>query len=231
MTTVATLVNDAAFSAQVLGQDQTLTSGDAQLILRRLNRMLDSWSNEKQLIYSNTTQTFLMTPSVSQYSTSLFANGRPIAINSMTVSLSNIDYPVDMIDILKWNQISYKLAESIPNQCYYDATFPNGTMNFYPKPYAAFTCTVDCQYPLSLTPLLLATDLVLPPGYEAAIVAGLAVDIWPSFKAGNPSQAMMKEMVDTRAVLKRNNFQPLEMDTPFGQQNGDISNSFIYKGF
>lgn len=230
MTTVAILVNDAAYAAKVLGQDQVITSGDAQLILRRLNRLLDLRSNEKQLIYSNTTQTFTMTPSVGTYSTALLANGRPIAINSMVVSLSNIDYPVDMIDILKWNAITYKIAESVPDQCYYDATFPNGQMNFYPRPYAAFTCTVDCQYPLS-SPLLLATDLTLPPGYEAWIVAELAVDIWSSFKSGNPSEKMMKDVIEARAILKRTNYEPLEMDTPFDQQNGNISNAFLYKAF
>lgn len=230
MTTVATLVQDAAFAAQVLGQDQTLSSGDAQLILRRLNRMLDSWSNESQMIYVNDTMSFLMTPGVNAYSTALLPSGRPVSIDAMTVVLSNIYYPVDMIDLLRWNAITYKITQAVPNQCYYNASMPDGTMFFYPTPYAAFTCNVDCKYPLS-APLLLATDLVLPHGYEAAIVAGLAVDIWGSFKNGDPSPSMMKQMIDTRAVLKRTNYQPLEMETPFTKDTGDISNAFLYKGF
>lgn len=230
MTTVATLVNDAAYAAQVLGQDQTISSGDAQLILRRLNRMLDSWSNEKLMIYVNDTQSFTMTPDVNAYSTALLSGGRPVAINSMTVLLNSIYYSVDMIDILKWNDISYKITQAIPNQCYYNASFPDGMMYFYPTPYAAFTCNVDCQNVLS-SPLLLSTNLTLPPGYEAAIVAGLAYDIWSSFKSGDPTPAMRDDMIRTRAVLKRNNFVPLEMDTPFAQDTGDISNAFLYKGF
>lgn len=231
MTTVATLVNDAAYDAQILGQDQTLSSGDAQLLLRKLNRMLDSWSNERQMIYSNTVQTFLMTPSVAQYSTSLLSLGRPVSIDSMTVTLNNIDYAVDMIDLLKWNEISYKLTEAIPNQCYYNANIPNGEFNFYPRPYAAFLCTVYGSYQLAQTPVILATDLILPPGYEAAIVASLAVEAWNSFKSGDPSPSMIKKMIDTRAVIKRTNFQPLEMATPFDHNDGDISNAFLYRGF
>lgn len=231
MTAVATLVNDAAFDAQVLGQDQTLSSGDAQLLLRKLNRMLDSWSNEKQMIYSNTAQTFLMTPSVATYSTSLLTLGRPVSIDSMTVTLDNIDYPVDMIDLLKWNSITYKLTEAIPNQCYYNANIPNGEFNFYPRPYAQFLCTVYASYQLAQVPLILATNLVLPPGYEAAIVAGLAVEAWNSFKSGDPAPSMIKKAIDTRAVIKRTNFQPLEMETPFDHNDGDISNAFLYKGF
>lgn len=230
MTTVATLVNDAAYQAQVLGQDQTLSSGDAQLILRRLNRMLDSWSNEKQLIYNNEVATFTMAPSVATYLTSVLPKGRPIAITAMKVNLNNIDYDVTMIDLYKWNEISYKLTESIPNQCYYNPNFPDGEMNFYPRPYAAFTCTVTANYPISNT-LLLSDNLVLPAGYEAAIVAGLAVDIWPSFKGGPPDQFLLADAQRTRAVIKRTNFQALEMDTPFDQKYDDISNAFLYKGF
>ncbi len=230
MTAVSVLVQDAMFAAQVIGQDQTASSADTQLVLRRLQRMLDSWSNERQMIFANTTQTFTMTAGTASYSTSLLSTGRPITIQSMVVSLSNIDYPVNMIDQQMWNSIPYKIAQAIPNQCFYDPTFPNGTMNFYPIPYAAFTCSVDCQEPLNTGTLTLATNLTLPEGYEAAIVAGLAVDIWGSFKSGMPSQQMQEEKTQTRAILKRTNYMPLEMETPFSN-NGDISNSFLYKGF
>jgi hypothetical protein len=224
MTTVATIITDAMYAAQIIGQDQTPSSGDSQLMLRILQRMLDSWSNENQLIYADTTESFTMTAGVSAYSTTLLTDGRPVSINAMTVTLNDIYYPVDMIDVLTWNAITYKLTQSIPNQCYYDPTFPNGTFNFYPTPYAAFTCYVDARYPLSGT-LTLATDLVLPEGYEAAIVANLAIKAWPSFKTGNPSPLMMQEARDTRAVIKRTNYVPLEMETPFGNSSGDISNS------
>jgi hypothetical protein len=230
MTTVATIITDAMYAAQIIGQDQTPSSGDSQLMLRILQRMLDSWSTETQLIYADTTESFTMTAGVSAYSTSLLTSGRPVSINAMTVKLDDIYYPVDMIDILKWNAIPYKLAQSIPNQCFYEASFPNGTFNFYPVPYAAFTCYVDARYPLA-SALTLATNLALPEGYEAAIIAGLAIRAWPSFKKGAPSPQMLAEAKETRAVIKRNNYAPLEMVTPFGDNDGDISNGFLYKGF
>lgn len=229
MTTVAVIIQDAMYAARVLGQDQTVSSGDGQLVLRRLNRMLDTWSNEKLLIYANDQESFLMTAGQQIYSTSLLPSGRPVAINSMRVTLSNIDYPVDFIDQLKWNGISYKPVQAIPNQCYYDAAFPNANFYFYPIPYAAFTCTLYAQRVLS-SPLLMATDLTLPPGYEAAIVAALAVDISPSF-GKQPTPAMLLDKTETRAVLKRTNYTPLEMVTPFGNNDSDISNAFLYKGF
>lgn len=232
MATATDLVQDAMFAAQVLGQDQTPASGDSQLVLRRLNRMLDSWSNEKQMIFANSTESFTMTDGTASYSTTVLTNGRPVSINGMYVKLSDINYPVDMIDQLRWNAISYRLTSSIPNQCFYDATYPNGTMNFYPVPYAAFTCYVDCQRVLA-SPLVMSTNLTLPPGYEAAIVAGLAVDIWPSFKGKQPIPNDLKEdKRQTRSVLKRNNYTPMEMGTPFDNDRaGQISNSFPYRNF
>ncbi len=230
MTAVVTLVEDAAYKAKVLGQDQAMSSGDAQLILRILNRMLASWANERMLIFGITDEVFTMTASQSDYSTTLFPEGRPTAILSMYVTLNNINYPVDMIDVQKWNAIAYKLTESIPNQCYYNPSFPDGALHFYPKPYAAFTCTANCQYPLS-GDVSLTTDLLLPEGYEQAIVDNLAVMIWPYFKDGQPSGQMAKEAMDSKAVIKRNFTTVLEMETPFGNPTGDISNAFLYKGF
>lgn len=230
MTAVLTLIEDAAYAAKVLGQDQTISSGDSQLILRRLNRLLDLRANEKQLVFGNSTETFTMTAGQSQYSTALFTDGRPVTIMSMYVTLNNINYPVEMIDVQKWNEITYKLTESIPNQCYYNPLYPDGQLNFYPLPYAAFTCTADCQYPLT-GPLTLATNVTLPPGYEAWIVAELAVDIWPSFKRGPIDQDLKEAQREARAILKRNNYQPLEMNTGLGKDMDNISNAFLYKGF
>ena len=232
MTTVATLCQDAAFEAKVLGQDQTLYAGDAQLILRWLNRMLDSWTNERQMIFNNEVATFTMTPGVATYLTSVLPKGRPTAITAMKVRLNNIDYEVTFIDLYKWNEISYKLTQSIPDQCYYNPNFPDGEMNFYPVPYADFTCTVTANYPLGgTTALTLADDLVMPAGYESAIVSNLAVEIWESFKGGEPPASLQAKATKSKAVLKRTNFQPLEMNTPFDQKYDDISNAFLYRGF
>jgi hypothetical protein len=230
MTTISTLVTDAMYAARVLGQDQTPSSGDSQLVLRRLQRMLDSWSNESSMIFLNDVESFQMTAGVASYSTSLLTAGRPVSINSMRVTLNNIDYPVDFIDQIRWNQISYKLTTSIPSQMYYDDGFPQATMFFYPIPYAAFTCNMYCKRQLTGgTPLTLTTVLSMPLGYEAAIVAGLAVDISPSF-GKQPTPDMLREKTETRSVLKRVNYMPLEMNSPFDRPQ-DISSAFPYRGF
>lgn len=232
MTATSVLVYDAMYAAQVLGTDQTPVSGDVQTVLRRLNRLLDLRANEKQLVYANTTETFTMTAGTPSYSTSLLTNGRPIAINNMFVTLSSIDYDVTMRDQQWWNEQAYKPINAIPENCFYDATMPSGTMNFFPRPYGAFVCSVGCQRRLTGT-LVLTTDVALPPGYEAWLVAELACDIWPTFKGNKPlNKDLAEERKQARATLKRNNFAPMEMDTVFdGDLAGAVSNGFLYRGF
>lgn len=228
MTAVSTLVYDAMYQAGVLGQDQTPSSGDVNLVLRRLNRMLDSWSNESLMKFDDSSQTFTMTAGTQSYSTSLLGNSRPISFDSMRVNLNGIDYPVDFIDQQKWNAISYKSTTAIPRYMYYDGAYPNGMMFFYPIPYAAFTCYIYSQNQLQGN-LTLTTTLLMPIGYEAAIVDGLAVDIMPSFgKQATPQQVGMAR--DSKSRLKRTNFQPLEMVTPF-DETLDLSNTFPFRGF
>ena len=222
MTTVSTLVADAMFAARVLGQDQTATSGDTNLVLRCLNRMLDSWANEKQMVFTRDSETFSTVAGQQAYLTSVLAAGRPIAIDAMRLTLSGVDYEVEPVDVGKWNSISVKTVSSIPSVFFYDAAYPNASIFFYPIPYAVFTATVYAQRVLA-APLAMATNLAMPPGYEAAIVAGLAVEMWGFFKS-TPMPALMMERANyTRAVLKRTNYTPLEMSTGMGGGNGSAA--------
>lgn len=220
MTAVSTLVYDAMYAARVLGQDATPTSGDVQLVLRRLNRMLDSWSNEKQMIFLQNSETFTTVAGQQAYSTAVLSGGRPISINSMRVSVGTVDFPLEQIDQLKWNGIPVKTVTSIPAQFYYDQGYPNASIFFYPVPYAALTVTAYMQRPLGGAGLALTDTVAMPQGYEAAIVAGLAADIWPSFKQGDLPKALIAERTQTRGVLKRTNYSPMEMVNPLTPESG-----------
>lgn len=232
MITGATLIQDALLQATVIGLDQQLPDNYAQLALRRFNRMIDSWANVRSLIFSTTTDSFVMSPTVAQYSTSLLANGRPATIESMWVILSNISYEVVMRDEQWYNNITYKPTPAIPNNCYYQPSMPQGMMNFYPTPYAAFTCNVVRTDPLS-TAVTLQSVLTMPPGYDKAFVDSLAVDIWPSFKGMKaPIPGDLKAMaMQAREVLGVTNYNALEMETPFDGRLNNLSNSFLYRGW
>ena len=225
----ATLVSDALYQNGALGQGDVLSDADAQLALRRLNRMLDSWGNENQMVYALVEETFTMTAALGQYSTSLLASGRPIEIMSMFVRLSNIDWDIEFIDYQTWGAIAYKPVTSVPQYCYVDTDFPNMTMNFYPTPYAGFTCFVTSRYALTATPVTLTTNLALPPGYDKAVVDCLAVDCAPSF-GRQVTPEMQAAAREAKAWLKRTNYIPLTMVTGLEARH-DPSNGMIYQGW
>ena len=227
--TGAILVQDALCQRGILADNVAPTSDQLAVGLRFLNRMLRSWGQETEMVYVISSETFTMTPGVATYLTSLFAsgNGRPNAIDSLTLVLSNVTYPCTLIDNQTYNDITYKSTQAVPTMCYYDANFPDATFHFYPTPYAAFTCNVDCLSPLSSTDIAAATVVYMPDGYEKAIVDNLSVYL----NYGNPpTPQMIKDANDSRNILKRRNFQPLLMET--GINSGySVNNDFPYRGF
>jgi len=228
MTTGTVIVQDALCQRGILADNVAPTTDQLAVGLRFLNRMLDSWGNEAEMIYVITSETFTTTPSVATYSTTSFSsgNGRPVGVDSITMVLSGVTYSVDLIDNQTYNSITFKAVDAIPTQCYYDANFPNANFNFYPRPFAAFTVNVDCYQKLSGT-VGASTDLVLPAGYEKAIVDNLAVYM----NYGNPpTRQMIIDANESRNVLKRRNFAPKEMNTRI-QNGADFCNGFLYKGF
>jgi hypothetical protein len=231
MTAAVDIITDALIGSTIKGADETISSEDAQICLRRLKRMLDSWGNETLLMFDTNTESFTMTPNVPNYLTSLLPSGRFVSLDSIYVRLSQIDYPVEIIDQQKYQQIPYKPTPAIPAYCFYNPSYPNGEMIFYPTPYAAFECFVTSRVRLEGA-ITLTTDIALPDGYEKAIVDSLSEDIWTSFKGSIPVPQDVKDMArKARKVLKINNTAVLEMDTPFDGQPGDISNAFLYRGF
>ena len=229
MTTVATIIQDSLCQRGVLADDVAPSTAQLNTGVRFLQRMLDSWGIDTQMVYVIATESFTTTAGTAEYLTSLFTsgNGRPNSVDSMTVVLSNVTYPIDMISNQAYNDIVYKSTQSIPNVCYYDGNFPDATFHFYPTPNAAFTVYVDCLRPLTTSALTSATVLSLPAGYEKAIVDNLA--IYQNY--GNPpTPQMIKDANESRAVIKRTNYRPLVMDA--GINSGySVSNDFPYRGF
>jgi hypothetical protein len=229
MTTGAVIVQDAMIQAGIIDAGATVSTNDQNLVLRRLNRMIASWDNEPLMLFALSSQSFTMVSGQADYPSSTYlTDGRPVSIDAMYVRLSSIDYPVDVIDNQTWNAIPYKPTTGIPNQCFVDTDYPTTTLRFYPTPYAAFTCFVQARTPLTAS-ITESTDVLMPQGYEKAIVDGLAVDIAPSFGA-EVTPIMLKASVESRRVLRRNNYVPLIMDTGLAD-NRPSPDAFISRGF
>lgn len=231
-TAVSVLIQDAFYGSTIKGQDQVIDNFSMQLALRRLQRMMDSYANDNLMVFNTSSDSFTMTPGVNNYLTSLLlVDGRPVDLDSIYLSLSNIDYDVDFIDQQKFDAIPFKMAQGIPNQCFYNPGFPNGQFNFYPTPYAAFLCTVIARQLITPLAMTLTSQIALPAGYEKFMVDMLSVDMWPSFKGNAPVPPDVRRAAkEAEARLKITNTDVMESITPF-DRSSNISNAFIYKGF
>lgn len=227
--TGATLVTDAMYQAGVLGQDQGAapSNDDAQLVLRRLQRMLDSWSTDNLMIYQSNAETMALTSGVAVYSTSLLASGRPVKIKTMWISYAGVDYPVEQISDDTYAGIAIKNVNAIPEYCWINDSFPQMNLTLWPIPFASMTLNLICQRVLQASTVTMATSLTFPPGYEKAMVDCLALDICPSFGV-QPTPQMVQDAKEAKATLQRLNLQPLEMATDF-DRDSSYALSNIYK--
>jgi hypothetical protein len=228
MTTGAILVQDALCQKGVLADDVAPSAAQLAVGLRSLNRMLESWGVETEMIYVMNSETFTTVTGQQSYTTADFVSGsgRPVGVDSITLTLSGVTYPCEFVDNQTFNNITFKAVNSIPNICYYDANFPIANFRFYPVPFSAFTVQVDCLEKLS-GPVAAATDLVLPEGYERAVIDCLVVSTNYGLA---PSQQMLRDASESLNRIKRKNYVPLKMDVRIGGTHS-VNNSMPFRGF
>jgi hypothetical protein len=216
MTTAADIVNDAALAAGIGDQYNALDATSSGIGLRTLNRLLDSWSNESMMVFNVVTDSFVMTPGTSVYSTSLLS-ARPIEVNNVFVRLSGVDYPVELIGAGDYSKIGYKTTQGLPAQCKFDSGMPNGAFTFFPVPSAAYTCFVLYRSPLTQLASL-ATVLSLPPGYETALVYGVATMLAPLFGT-EPTPTCIFHAKNAKEKIKPPNWpiDEVELGVPLGR--------------
>ena len=223
-------VTDAMLMAGISGQGDPISAGDSSLALRILNRMMDTWNNDIGMIYTVQSDTFTMVTGQQTYLSTALASGlRPIKVDSLIVSLSGIDYEVDIIDTDTFQSISYKPINAIPMVMSPTMSYPIASFDFYPRPYAPFVCTMQVFTPLPDT-IAAATSIALPPGYEGAIVNNLAVQLCPAWGRSVPPDLRMQAS-NSRKALKRLNYEPAMMETGLGGSVGQVTNGFIYQGW
>jgi hypothetical protein len=215
VSTGSDIVTDTLYACGAYGQGESLQDADAQLVLRRFNRLLDSWSNVKTLCYELLLDTGMPTVAgTASYSSALLTNGRPVRVDTIAVSRSSFYYDVDLISQAEWSAIPYRLTQGVPEVCWIDWGYPNATFNFYPIPDAVYTVNVGMRKKLT-SGITLTTSLSVPLGYERAFVDSLAVDIAPSF--GRPITGEMRAAArEAQDVLRVTNLEVPLLDSGFG---------------
>jgi hypothetical protein len=234
--TGAELIASALRLIGTMASGDTLDGQEANDALAVLNQMIEEWSAQKLLIFTNSPKTFALQAGKQAYTMGQVAGAtpadfdtpRPPFIERMTIqSLQNpaspLDLPLDMLTDEEWAAIPVKnVASSLARQVWDDGGFPLRTLSFWPIPTLIQNVTIYGWTALSSFSDL-ATPMSFPPGYLKAIRYNLAVDLaaeWP----GNPQSLPIVTAIarTSKAVLKSLNAPIVKQtcETSFSGQQG-----------
>lgn len=149
---------------------------------------------------------------------------RPIYIDRVNVvdtANSTLEMPLQgpMTD-MAWEGLRQKdLTSTLPYGCYYNPTFPYGTLSFWPVPDSS-TLEAAIYVPAQVQQFATLNDTFsLPPGYKRMLTTNLALELAPEYGA-KPSQLLMMQARDAMDTVKRANVRMVDLKFDAGSLCG-----------
>ena len=193
------------------------TPEEASDALGILNDLLEGWSLEGLSVWGSSNQTFNVSAGVATYTIGVggtFNTNRPVNIFDAYYNWSGVDFPVEIIDQIRYNNIKLKTQQQqLIKQLLYVNENPLGVITVWPVPSTSSALTLSCGRILTQVPDL-ATQLAYPPGYAKALRYALAVDLAPEF-GKEVSSSVLGIAKTTKGAIKVAN-----MTTPVMQFDG-----------
>ena len=193
-----------------LGPQRTPSPAQYQDAIDELNRLVGSLNCDRLFIYSKTSGAFPLTGSKT-YTIGAsadpnivpdFAAPRPQAIEDANIIMTNgpmLRYPLAIATDLQWSKIRLQdIPNTIPEVLYNDRGYPLSTLYLWGQPMSG--CSLELFF-WQLVPTFLTPDdqVLLPPGYEDALVLNLAIRLAPHFQRVIPPEVR----ADAREALMR----------------------------
>ena len=189
----------------------TLNANEQTECLAEINSMLDSWSNERLMIFTLNQTSFALTASQGTYtigSGADFSMTRPIKIVDpcFTRDTDSIDIPLNLIDAETYGRIIDKtLGDVTPQYLFYDYGYSStstGTVKLYPLPEANLTLFINSLQPFTNFSTM-THPISLPPGYQRAIEYNYAIEAAGGLTNVSPEVAMVARQ--SKANIKSQN--------------------------
>lgn len=145
-------------------------------------------------------------------------------INSGT-SLVNIG-PLNLRDREWWlRQAVPNIQSGVPTDLYYEPTWPNGSLYFWPVPNAAYVVQLELRTILSeIVVADVTTDFSLPPGYQRDLTLTLAEDLCGPLTLPVPG-SLTKKAQEARGITQSNNNPPVRIRTRQSGMPGGLAGS------
>lgn len=213
MATATVLITDALEEIGAIEADEPLTNSEIQKGLKVLNRLLGEWSAQSLMVYVTTRESFVTVASTPSYTIgtgSTWNTTRPTAVEQAFIRISNIDYPVRVIqDRAEYERISDKNSVTgQPRVLYYDPTYAAGTVYLYPMPDIVYTVHLISLKPFTVVGAV-TESVSLPVEYETAIVTNLAIRLAPSFNLSVKPETVAIAEKSLSTLIRRNAKHPI----------------------
>lgn len=213
MATGQTLIDRACRLLGAVESGESASAEESADGLIALNALLDSWTNERNLVYSISDISKAMTVGDASYTIAAagdFVTARPVTVKSAYMTKDGIDYPVRVLTADEWFAIEDKTTTGdIVEKVWYNPTMPSGTLNVWPVPSGTNTLHLVLWTPITAIASL-ATTIALPNGWERALAYNLAIELAPEFKA-EPSAAVVRVATASLGAIKRANAPTIKM--------------------
>lgn len=220
--TVQDVLNAALKRIGALAAGESPSAEESADAFACLNRMVDSWATERLTVYTVMRTTWTITANDGSYDVGATAGAgnvivaRPVYVQRITVidTSQNPDQEIDLGPPLTDQEYAAIPAKALtadrPSCAYYDPTYPLATITFCPVPTSStLQGVLYAAAPVSQFAAV-ATTVSLPPGYEKALVANLAIEIAPEY--GRPVTVDLQRQADeSKAAIKIANYRPLKM--------------------
>lgn len=234
MTSAVDLLTLALKDIGALGIGQSIGPDDTADGLATLNMMLGEWQAERLSVY-HLVDTAIPSTGAQSYTVGSGGNfniQRPVRIEAAYARLnagsqSAIDYPVKLIDAREdYAKIALKGLTSFPEWAFYDASYPMGSLLYYPIPNASFELHI---LTMEVLPQFAApgVQISLPPQYLSAIRYNLGPYLAPSYQI-EPLPSLIRRAANAKKIIKRMNAQIQAMQMPRGLRSYQKWN--IYSG-
>ena len=223
--TVKTVCQDALRELGVLDAVEPGTAADIEAAFHRFNRLIDQWAAERLLIFTVTRTTWSFVASQASYTVGSGGDidiVRPEYVNQVHYEDTSATIPVEIemnpLTEDAWSLVpQHTLTSSLPTSWYYNSNFASGLATLYFWPIPTNSTLRGVMYHWTAVPefTALSDTVALPPGYRRMMETNLALECAPIFGV-QPSPVLMKNAVDSLAVVKRKNKRLMDLTIDAG---------------
>ncbi|HSV92932.1 MAG TPA: hypothetical protein VLH81_07640 [Desulfobacterales bacterium] len=216
--TAADIVTMALRDLGVIGPVDPPSAEDAAFGLQKLNILIDNMNAKREAIYASDLTLYTLTPALTPHTIgpagTFVVTQRPVSLeaaNWLDTSTPAVRAPITLRNEAWWLRVPVRgMTSEFVTDVFYEPTWPNGELNFWPVPTVAYQ--VELLTRSVLASMSLTTAFSMPPGYQDAITLTLEEMLIPAFKVAGP-QGLRSDAARARARIGSNNITVPEITT------------------